>query len=224
MNEPTHLESEVETRGIKKADLLDLTTGESQMRDAIKKYRQFMADKPSVTDIAAQVQGSGASGQDIQRGVMAGITKWNARGAAVGQELEDKAKMLQAKLMETVRQSNRDKELASMNVHGLQKLIQKLNVERDQLMESVGELNTAQGIDDSLKVEYRSQHVQYIVFFIVMLIVVGLLFRIQTSQESGSVELLVLIASILFIVYHFSNWIMATADDFWDWLNGLFNF
>jgi NADH:ubiquinone oxidoreductase subunit 3 (subunit A) len=126
--------------------------------------------------------------------------------------------------METVRQSDRDKELASMNVNGLQKLINELNTERDQLYESVKELDTAQGVDSNLKVEYRSQHIQYMVFFVVTIIVVAILFRIQTSQESGAMELVVLVASVLFMIYHFSGWIKAAAAGFWHWLNGLFNF
>jgi cytochrome bd-type quinol oxidase subunit 1 len=152
------------------------------------------------------------------------IMAWRARGAAASQELENHAKALQAKLIKTVHQSDRDKELANMNVNGLQKLINKLNTERDQLSESVKELNTAEGVDSNLKVEYRSHHMQYMVFFVVTIIVVAILFRIQTSQESGPMELIVLIAAVLFMIYHFSGWINTAAVGLWHWLNGLFNF
>lgn len=326
MNAPTHLETEVETRGIKKADLLDLTTQEAQMRDALKAYNQFMADIPSLdssqytaacnclscgtavsgpnaftsgycdptsaanpcspsyvpgpsaaeksfrmwgTYTCQQMQdlwgvcNNGAdpnhqvimancpstcgvapaacySSTDVrcdcgtqqaaipenqqQQEIVQRITEWKARGAAVSQDLESHAKLLQTKLMETVRQSDQDKEIANTNVTGLQSLINNLNVERDKIAAKRDELNTAQGVDSNLKIEYKSQHLQYIVLFLVLLVVVGILLRIQTSQESGAMELVVLVASVLFMIYHFSNWIITAADDLWVWLNGLFNF
>ena len=62
------------------------------------------------------------------------------------------------------------------------------------------------------------------VFFVVTIIVVAILFRIQTSQESGAMEMVVLVASVIFMIYHFSGWIKAAATGFWYWLNGLFHF
>jgi len=274
MDLPTHLDTEVEVAGIKGRDLLDLTSHEAHMRNALKSYKQIMASVPSIdgptaTDCKCLPCGTPATGPNAypsgvcspsttgcssnaatqgtcysstaatcdcatgkavtdvnqeQEDKMKRILEWRARGATASQELETHAKALQTKLMETVRQSDRDKELASMNVNGLQKLINELNTERDQLYESVKELDTAQGVESNLKVEYRSQHIQYMVFFVVAIIVVAILFRIQTSQESGAMELVVLIASVLFMIYHFSGWIKAAAAGFWHWLNGLFNF
>ena len=159
-----------------------------------------------------------------QEDKMKRIQEWRARGATASQEVELHAKALQTKLMETVRQSDRDKELASMNVNGLQKLINKLNAERDQLSEGVKELNTAQGVDSDLKMEYRSHHMKYIVFFVLTIIIIAILLRIQTSNESGIMELIVLIAAVLFMIYHLSGWIKMVVTGLWHRLNGLFNF
>ena len=274
MDPSTHLDTEVEVAGIKSGDLLDLTSHEAHMRDALKSYKQFIADIPSMSEPApasckclpcgtpvtgpnaypsgvcspsttgcssnAATQGTcysstaatcdcatGKPVEDVnqaQEDKMKRIMAWRARGAAASQELENHAKALQAKLIKTVHQSDRDKELANINVNGLQKLINKLNTERDQLSESVKELNTAEGVDSNLKVEYRSHHMQYMVFFVVTIIVVAILFRIQASQESGPMELIVLIAAVLFMIYHFSGWINTAAAGLWHWLNGLFNF
>jgi hypothetical protein len=185
------------------------------MRDALKSYKQFIANAPAIND---------SNVNKAQEDNMKRILAWRAQGAIASQALETHAKALQTKLMETVHQSDRDKELASINVDGLQKLINELNVERDQLSESVKELDTAQGVDSNLKMEYRSQHVQYIVYFIITIIIVVILFRIQTSQKSGAMELMILIASIIFMFYHFSDWIKAIATGLRHWLNGLFNF
>lgn len=270
----THLDTEIEVAGIKGKDLLDLTSQEAHMRNALKSYKQIMANAPSInapmaTDCKclpcetpntdqntytsgvcspsttgcssnAATQGtcysSTAATCDCARGktvadanqgqhdMMKRIQEWRSQSATASQELQTHAKALKTKLMETVYQSDHDKELASMNVNGLQKLINELNNERDQLFESVKELDTAQGVDSNLKIKYRSQHIQYIVFFIVTIIVVAILFRIQTSQESGAMELVVLIASVLFMIYHFYGWIKRGATGLWHWLNGLFNF
>lgn len=274
MDLPTHLDTEVEVAGIKNRDLLDLTSHESHMRNALKSYKQIMANMPSIdgpmttdckclpcgtpnTDQNTYTSGvcspstTGCSSNSATQGTcysstaatcdcttgkmvadanqgqnnnMKRIQEWRAQSATASQELQTHAKALQTKLMETVHQSDHDKELASMNVNGLQKLINELNTERDQLFESVKELDTAQGVDSNLKIVYRSQHIQYMVFFIVTIIVVAILFRIQTSQESGAMELVVLIASVLFMIYHFSGLIKTTFTGFWHWLNGLFNF
>lgn len=215
MEPPSHLDTEIEVAEIKSSNLLDLRSHEAYMRDALKSYKQFIANAPAIND---------SNVNKAQEDNMKRILAWRAQGAIASQALETHAKALQTKLMETVHQSDRDKELASINVDGLQKLINELNVERDQLSESVKELDTAQGVDSNLKMEYRSQHVQYIVYFIITIIIVVILFRIQTSQKSGAMELMILIASIIFMFYHFSDWIKAIATGLRHWLNGLFNF
>lgn len=215
MEPPSHLDTEIEVAEIKSSNLIDLRSHEAYMRDALKSYKQFIANAPAIND---------SNVNKAQEDNMKRILAWRAQGAIASQALETHAKALQTKLMETVHQSDRDKELASINVDGLQKLINELNVERDQLSESVKELDTAQGVDSNLKMEYRSQHVQYIVYFIITIIIVVILFRIQTSQKSGAMELMILIASIIFMFYHFSDWIKAIATGLRHWLNGLFNF
>lgn len=215
MEPPSHLDTEIEVAEIKSSNLLDLRSHEAYMRDALKSYKQFIANAPAIND---------SNVNKAQEDNMKRILAWRAQGAIASQALETHAKALQTKLMETVHQSDRDKELASINVDGLQKLINELNVERDQLSESVKELDTAQGVDSNLKMEYRSQHVQYIVYFIITIIIVVILFRIQTSQKSGAMELMILIASIIFMFYHFSDWIKAIATGLRHWLTGLFNF
>lgn len=274
MNMLTHLDTEVEVAGIKGKDLLDLTSHEAHMRNALKSYKQIMASVPTVagptaTDCKCLPCGTQATGPNAyQSGVcspsttgcssnaatqgtcysstaatcdcatgnaisdvnqdqedkMKRIQEWRARGATASHEVELHAKALQTKLMETVRQSDRDKKLATMNVNGLQKLINKLNAERDQLSEGVKELNTAQGVDSDLKMEYRSHHMKYIVFFVLTIIIIAILLRIQTSNESGLMELIVLIAAVLFMIYHLSGWIKMVVTGLWHRLNGLFNF
>lgn len=211
MNPLTHLETEVELAGIKFWDLLNLTSQEAHMRDALKTYKQFIADTPS-------------PGESEQQDKMERILAWRAKGAAASQELETQAKELQAELIKTVQQSNRDKEVAGINVNDLQRLIDQLNAERDQLSESIKELETAKSVDNNLKLEYRSQYSQYIIFFILMVIVVAILFRVQISQESGTKELVILVAAVLFMIYHFFGWIKAIAIGIWRWLNALIHF
>ena len=177
MDLPTHLDTELEVAGIKSGDLLDLTSHEAHMRNALKSYKQIMASVPSVDDQATDCKclpcGAPATGPNAypsgvcspsttgcssnaatqgtcysstaatcdcatekpieganqtQDEYMKRILEWRARGATASQELEHHAKVLQTKLIKTVRQSDRDKELASMNVNGLQKLINKLNI------------------------------------------------------------------------------------------------
>jgi hypothetical protein len=152
------------------------------------------------------------------------LFEWNARGVTAGQALEEQAKSLQTKLMKSVGEGDRDKEIADMNIDGLQKLINKLNDERDQIAASVDELNTARGVDSHVKVEYKAQYMRYITLLCIILVLFGVLSRIQASQESGAMEMVVLVAAVAFMVYYFSGWAITATQDTWYWLNRVFRF
>ena len=225
MNYSMNLDTKVEKTGFNNTDLLDLTSREAHMRDALKSYQQFIADKPSIAQLTADARSSGVSDPNIvQKDIEMALFEWNARGVTAGQALEEQAKSLQTKLMKSVGEGDRDKEIADMNIDGLQKLINKLNDERDQIAASVDELNTARGVDSHVKVEYKAQYMHYITLLCIILVLFGVLSRIQASQESGAMEMVVLVAAVAFMVYYFSGWAITATQDTWDWLNRVFRF
>ena len=215
MENITQLDQDVEKRAFNKTDLKELWELEQEINVSLKQYNKSLKNKPPTVSKYTE--------KDAQK-QMADLKAWQSHHKEASDKLHQDAQKLTSRLLKTVAQSDRDKELAHMNVNGLQNLVKQLNSERDLIMAGVEELNTVQGLDSNLKLEYRSQYYHYIVFFIVMIIIGWLLIRIQLSHESSAVELVILIAAVLVLVYHFYNWIWAVADDFWDWLNGLFNF
>ena len=216
MENITHLDKEVELRAFNKPNLKDLWQIEQDMRTSLKEYNKSTADSK---DLIIPYKDDDTNDDMVKQ-----LKKWKTNHYKASEKLQSDATILAQKLQDTVVQSEHDKKLASMNISGLQNLVQQLNEERDLIVAGVSELNTAQGLDENLKIEYRSEYYHYIVFFIVMIIVVWLLTRIHMSQESSAAELVILIVSVLVLIYHFYNWIWTVADDFWDWLNGLFNF
>ena len=223
MKSPIYFDSQVQEHEIKKSDLLDLTSQEAQMRDALKTYNQFIADKQSI-DILSSYSIQEDNNNDIEEHVINAIKKWNDQGIKVSNKLEKEMLKLKSELLNTVSQSNRDTEIANMNISGLQDIIDKLNSERDEIKNSVTEFNTAKAIDNNMKYEYRSHHLQYFLFFIITIIVFALLFRIQTTQSSGSMEFVILVIAVLFLVYHFSGWIISILNYLWSWLKAIFYF
>ena len=221
MISPTNFDNEVQAHEIKKTDLLDLTSQEAQMRDALKTYNQFIADKPSIDVLLANSADSDQH-NDIEEDIINTIQKWYDKGTTVSNKLDREMSKLKDELLNTVSQSNRDSKLTNMNISDLQDIIDKLNNERDKIKNSVAELNTAKAIDTNMKYEYRSHHLQYFIFFIITIIVFTLLFRIQTTQTSGSMEFVILVIAVLFLVYHFSGWVISIANYLWSWLKVIF--
>ena len=146
------------------------------------------------------------------------LSNWTSKGIIASQNLETKAKSLESTILKNLTKSDRDKDIANMNISGLDKMITNLNKQRDDIIKNVDELKTLNAVDTNLKMEYKSEYIQYTAFFTMMIIVTGLLIRIQRSEISGSAELVVLVLAILYLIYHVSSYLTSPVTSLFKWL------